>query len=102
MKLTTEHLRDLLRRTWIGPGLAVLLVFGAIQKLIHALHFPLTDIVGLSGNWVIRQARWQAPLYSDSLSWQVSVVPVLDTLIGTAIVLALALLLGRWLYRDRL
>jgi hypothetical protein len=102
MNLKIEHLRKSLRRTWIGPGLVVLLVCEAIQKLVDALHFPLTDIAGLCGNWVIRHARWQVPFYSGSLSWKVSFVPLLDTLIATGIVLTVALLFGRWLYRDRI
>ena len=100
MKPKAEKLRMFLRKTWIGPGLVVLLVYEAIQKLVHELHFPLTDIAGLCGNWVIRHARWQIPFYSGSLSWQVSIVPLLDTLVATGILLTIGLLLGCWLYHD--
>jgi len=102
MKSKADTLRALLRRSFLGPGLVVLLVYWAVESLLGGLQIPATKVVASIANWLIEQARWQIMPLTYLVSGPALLGSALFALSISAVCLFLGLVFGRWLYRDRI
>lgn len=91
--------RDFLRRTFVGAGICVFLLYSGLKgTLSQAAHLLINGLV-FTANRQIKQAHLDViPLRPDPIVWQ----SILGSAVDVLIFMPLAFLLARWLYRKEM